>query len=371
MNVATEQLHPPRLVPIPGSRSNPADASCSKRPMAGLRSDRRSRPGPAQHPHDFRPREAGVHNALAGARAAQILLDRLIDVFAEETNVALERFGSTTYKRECSNVGWSPTSAITTRTSTVFAVFGGSTSVATRPRIWPSRSTWPTAPWIAKRFTPGSASPNFGGSRGSNAGLLLIAGRQLRTGRRQPDFPERADRGAGRLFEDWLWGRTLDGPILPRLGSEPCATGRPHAPPAPIPPPIPPQLPRHEPAASACSPWRRCSRRRPARRRRAGRLNPLAPKPPHFAPKAKNCICIYLEGAPSQIDLFDPKPKLNELHGQKLPESFTKNVRFAFIQKETAPAHGQPAEVHEARPVRHGAVRLPAAPGDVRRRHLR
>ena len=57
---------------------------------------------------------------------------------------------------------------------------------------------------------------------------------------------------------------------------------------------------------------------------------------PNFAPKAKNCICIYLEGAPSQIDLFDPKPKLAELHGQKLPESFTKNVRFAFLQKETA-----------------------------------
>src|SRR5262249_42140096 len=64
--------------------------------------------------------------------------------------------------------------------------------------------------------------------------------------------------------------------------------------------------------------------------------NPLAPKPPHFAPKAKNCICIYLEGAPSQIDLFDPKPKLNELPGQKLPESFPKNVRFACLQKDTA-----------------------------------
>ncbi|HEY1377482.1 MAG TPA: DUF1501 domain-containing protein [Gemmataceae bacterium] len=64
--------------------------------------------------------------------------------------------------------------------------------------------------------------------------------------------------------------------------------------------------------------------------------NPLAPRPPHFAPKAKNCICIYLEGAPSQLDLFDHKPKLNDLHRQKLPESFTKNVRFAFIRKETA-----------------------------------
>ncbi len=73
-----------------------------------------------------------------------------------------------------------------------------------------------------------------------------------------------------------------------------------------------------------------------------GRLEADNPKPPHFAPKAKNCICIYLEGAPSQIDLFDPKPKLNELHKQKLPESFTKNVRFAFLQKETATILGCP-----------------------------
>src|SRR5262245_29723030 len=62
--------------------------------------------------------------------------------------------------------------------------------------------------------------------------------------------------------------------------------------------------------------------------------NPLAPRPGHFAPKAKACICIYLEGAPSQLDLFDPKPKLNELHGQKLPDSMLQKVRFAFIQKD-------------------------------------
>src|SRR5262245_38026433 len=71
-------------------------------------------------------------------------------------------------------------------------------------------------------------------------------------------------------------------------------------------------------------------------------LNPLAPRPSHFAPKAKACICIYLEGAPSQLDLFDPKPKLNELNGQKLPDSMTKNVRFAFIQKEGARLMGSP-----------------------------
>lgn len=64
--------------------------------------------------------------------------------------------------------------------------------------------------------------------------------------------------------------------------------------------------------------------------------NPLALRPGHFPGKAKACICIYLEGAPSQLDLFDPKPKLNDLNGQKLPESMTKNVRFAFIQKDSA-----------------------------------
>ncbi len=64
--------------------------------------------------------------------------------------------------------------------------------------------------------------------------------------------------------------------------------------------------------------------------------NPLAPKAPHFAPKAKSCIFIFMEGAPSQMDLFDPKPKLNELDGQALPESLVKNVRFAFLKKDTA-----------------------------------
>jgi hypothetical protein len=70
--------------------------------------------------------------------------------------------------------------------------------------------------------------------------------------------------------------------------------------------------------------------------------NPLAPRAPHFPAKAKACICIYLEGAPSQIDLFDPKPRLNQLHGQSLPESMTRNVRFAFIQRETARLLGSP-----------------------------
>ena len=41
-------------------------------------------------------------------------------------------------------------------------------------------------------------------------------------------------------------------------------------------------------------------------------------------------------GAPSHVDLFDPKPKLRELHGEKPPASLVENVRFAFVKKETA-----------------------------------
>ncbi|QDV36789.1 DUF1501 domain-containing protein [Tautonia plasticadhaerens] len=70
--------------------------------------------------------------------------------------------------------------------------------------------------------------------------------------------------------------------------------------------------------------------------------DPLAPRQPPLPAKARACICIYLEGGPSQIDLFDPKPELNRLDGQPLPESFTKNVRFAFIQKESATVMGCP-----------------------------
>src|SRR5580765_1489848 len=61
-------------------------------------------------------------------------------------------------------------------------------------------------------------------------------------------------------------------------------------------------------------------------------LDPLAPKAPHFSPRAKNIIYLHMAGAPSQLDLFDPKPKLNEFDRQPIPESFTKGERFAFIK---------------------------------------
>lgn len=64
------------------------------------------------------------------------------------------------------------------------------------------------------------------------------------------------------------------------------------------------------------------------------RTDPLAPREPNFSDaKAKACIFVYLAGAPSQFELFNPKPKLAELHGQLLPDSLTDGVRFAFINK--------------------------------------
>jgi hypothetical protein len=45
--------------------------------------------------------------------------------------------------------------------------------------------------------------------------------------------------------------------------------------------------------------------------------NPLAPKRPHFAPKAKHVIHLFMNGGPSQVDTFDPKPELTKRHGQK------------------------------------------------------
>ena len=47
-----------------------------------------------------------------------------------------------------------------------------------------------------------------------------------------------------------------------------------------------------------------------------GDASVLAPKPSHQAPRAKSCIFLFMAGAPSQMDTFDPKPKLNQLHGQ-------------------------------------------------------
>lgn len=58
--------------------------------------------------------------------------------------------------------------------------------------------------------------------------------------------------------------------------------------------------------------------------------NPLAPKPPHFAPQAKRVIYLHLTGSPPNLDLFDYKPELVKLNGQPCPDEFLQGRRFAF-----------------------------------------
>ena len=57
---------------------------------------------------------------------------------------------------------------------------------------------------------------------------------------------------------------------------------------------------------------------------RADGADPLAPKAPHFPAKAKRVIYLFLNGGPSQVDTFDPKPKLDEYNGKPMP---TGNLR--------------------------------------------
>jgi uncharacterized protein (DUF1501 family) len=91
----------------------------------------------------------------------------------------------------------------------------------------------------------------------------------------------------------------------------------------------------------------------------------LLPRPPHFAPKAKRVIHLFMAGAPSQLDLFDYKPKLAELEGKPVPPSVIGDQRYAFIRPDAAvlgprfkfARHGQSgAELSEMLPHLAGVV---------------
>jgi hypothetical protein len=64
----------------------------------------------------------------------------------------------------------------------------------------------------------------------------------------------------------------------------------------------------------------------------ASGTNPLAARKPPLPAKAKSVIYLFMAGAPSQLDLFDYKPKLNQYDGQPVPPELVKGERFAFIQ---------------------------------------
>ena len=77
--------------------------------------------------------------------------------------------------------------------------------------------------------------------------------------------------------------------------------------------------------------------------------NPLAPKQSHFPAKAKRVVYLFQAGAPSHLELFDPKPELAKRDGQLPPADLLKDYRAAFINpnsallgpKYTFQAHGQ------------------------------
>ena len=56
----------------------------------------------------------------------------------------------------------------------------------------------------------------------------------------------------------------------------------------------------------------------------AGRTpdNPLAPRPPHFPGRARRVIFLFMPGGPSQVDTFDPKPRLTRDHGKPSPKLY-------------------------------------------------
>ena len=59
--------------------------------------------------------------------------------------------------------------------------------------------------------------------------------------------------------------------------------------------------------------------------------DPLAPMAPHFAPRAKNVIFLFMAGGPSQLELFDYKPVLQQYNDQPIPDSYMQGRRFAFM----------------------------------------
>jgi hypothetical protein len=67
----------------------------------------------------------------------------------------------------------------------------------------------------------------------------------------------------------------------------------------------------------------------------AAALSPLAPKVPHFAPKAKRIIYLFMAGAPSHLELFDNKPQLAKFNGTLPPPELLKGYRAAFINPQS------------------------------------
>jgi hypothetical protein len=64
--------------------------------------------------------------------------------------------------------------------------------------------------------------------------------------------------------------------------------------------------------------------------------DPLAPRPPHFAPRCQRVVQLFMGGGPSQYELFADKPALAKLEGRPLPDSVLGDQRYAFIRRDAA-----------------------------------
>lgn len=68
----------------------------------------------------------------------------------------------------------------------------------------------------------------------------------------------------------------------------------------------------------------------------AAPANPLAPRGPHYAPRARRVIHLFMAGAPSQLETFDPKPVLTKYEGRPIPPEVIGGQRYAFIRPDAA-----------------------------------
>jgi hypothetical protein len=69
--------------------------------------------------------------------------------------------------------------------------------------------------------------------------------------------------------------------------------------------------------------------------------NPLAPQPPHFVPRAKRVILLFMPGGPSQVDTFDPKPRLTADDGKPAPKAYLGQQRTLLASPWKFARHGQ------------------------------
>ena len=84
--------------------------------------------------------------------------------------------------------------------------------------------------------------------------------------------------------------------------------------------------------------------------------NPLAPKKPHHAPKAKAVIYLHMAGSPSQLDLFDYKSELVKFNGKPCPKEYLEGQAIRVHSRGAEHAR-HAVQVRQARPVRSGAER--------------